>query len=221
MRGSPHAHCLLWVKNAPKIDDNDDTTVINFIDKYITAALPEDNYRNEHVRGLVSKLQRHTHSEYCRRGKHCRFSFPKPPTPATIITRKPAEVYSDDKITNAKKVLQYVQNQLSSLDDSPCLSIDDILNSSGFSYDEYIDALSTSTKGQSIILKHTLQDVCLNAYNPNLLNLWVGNIDLKYVINEVATVMYVCSYMTKGEKAMGETLKRVSQECKNDVDAHK
>ena len=29
-------------------------------------------------------------------------------------------------------------------------------------------------------------------------------------------VMYVCSYITKGEKAMGETLKRVSQECKND-----
>ena len=105
---------------------------------------------------------------------------------------------------------------MSSLDDSQCLSIDDILNSSGVSYDEYIDALATSTKGQSIILKRTLQDVCLNAYNPNLLNLWGGNIDLQYVINEVATVMYVCSYMTKGEKAMGETLKRVSQECKND-----
>ena len=105
---------------------------------------------------------------------------------------------------------------MSSLDDSQCLSIDDILNSSGVSYDEYIDTLATSTKGQSIILKRTLQDVCLNAYNPNLLNLWGGNIDLQYVINEVATVMYVCSYMTKGEKAMGETLKRVSQECKND-----
>ena len=105
---------------------------------------------------------------------------------------------------------------MSSLDDSQCLSIDDKLNSSGVSYDEYIDALATSTKGQSIILKRTLQDVCLNAYNPNLLNLWGGNNDLQYVINEVATVMYVCSYMTKGEKAMGETLKRVSQECKND-----
>ena len=34
--------------------------------------------------------------------------------------------------------------------------------------------------------------------------------------NEVTTVMYVCSYMTKGEKAMGETLKRVTKECRND-----
>ena len=39
---------------------------------------------------------------------------------------------------------------------------------------------------------------------------------LQYVINETATVKYVCSYMTKGEKGMGETLKRVAKECRND-----
>ena len=33
------------------------------------------------------------------------------------------------------------------------------------------------------------------------------------VINDIATVKYVCSYMTKGEKGMGETLKRVAKEC--------
>ena len=36
------------------------------------------------------------------------------------------------------------------------------------------------------------------------------------VINDVAAVMYVCSYMMKGEKAMGETLKRVVKECRDD-----
>ena len=40
--------------------------------------------------------------------------------------------------------------------------------------------------------------------------------DLQYVINEIATVKYVCSCMTKGEKGMGETLKRVAKECQND-----
>ena len=46
--------------------------------------------------------------------------------------------------------------------------------------------------------------------------MWGGNIDLQLVINENATVMYVCNYMTKGEKAMGETLKGVAQECKHE-----
>ena len=33
------------------------------------------------------------------------------------------------------------------------------------------------------------------------------------LINETATVKYVCSYMTKGEKGMGESPKRVAKEC--------
>ena len=40
--------------------------------------------------------------------------------------------------------------------------------------------------------------------------------DHQYVINEIATVKYVCSYMTKGEKGKGETLKRMAKECQND-----
>ena len=35
--------------------------------------------------------------------------------------------------------------------------------------------------------------------------------------NEIATVKYVCSYMTKGEKGMGKTLKRVEKEWWNDA----
>ena len=35
--------------------------------------------------------------------------------------------------------------------------------------------------------------------------------DLQPVIDEVAAVMYVCSYVIKGEKAMGETLKKCSK----------
>ena len=62
----------------------------------------------------------------------------------------------------------------------------------------------------------TPQDIFINACNHNILALWGGNVDLQYVINETTTVKYVCSYMTKGEKGMGKTLKRVAKECQND-----
>lgn len=35
VRGSPHAHCLLWVKDAPKVDENSDEEVCAFVDRYI------------------------------------------------------------------------------------------------------------------------------------------------------------------------------------------
>ena len=56
----------------------------------------------------------------------------------------------------------------------------------------------------------------INACNQDI-SLWRGNVDLQYVINEITTVKYVCSYMTKGEKGMGETIKRVAKECQNDA----
>ena len=56
----------------------------------------------------------------------------------------------------------------------------------------------------------------INTCNHDILSLWGENVDLQYVINEIATVKYVCSYMTQGEKGMGEKLKRVAKECQND-----
>ena len=66
-------------------------------------------------------------------------------------------------------------------------------------------------------MKQNPKDVLINACNNDILSLWRGNVDLQYVIHEIATVKYVCSYMTKGEKGMGETLKRVAKECWNDA----
>ena len=38
MRGSTHAHCLLWVKDAPKVVKDPDDVVCAFIDKYINSS---------------------------------------------------------------------------------------------------------------------------------------------------------------------------------------
>ena len=39
-RGSPHAHCVIWVKDAPKYDVDNDSDVCDFIDQYISCAIP-------------------------------------------------------------------------------------------------------------------------------------------------------------------------------------
>ena len=86
MRGSPHAHCLLWVKDVPKIDKDPDDVVCAFIDKYITAVIPPVAPENEHDIKHMDNLQKHTHSDYCHRNKSCHIGFPKPPTTKTLIS---------------------------------------------------------------------------------------------------------------------------------------
>ena len=115
MRGSPHAHCLLWVKDAPQIDKDPDDTVCTFIDKYITAVIPPIAPVNENHIKLMENLQKHTHPDYCCRNKSCHFGFPKPPATKTIISC-PRFDDNDEIIENAKSVLQTVQKMQTTAD---------------------------------------------------------------------------------------------------------
>ena len=113
---------------------------------------------------------------------------------------------------NVKSVLQTVQNTFTAAD--VCnKSTPHFLQDINLDVEIYMDALKISQKGPNVILKQNPQDVFINACNHDILSLWRGNVDLQYGINEIATVKYVCSYMMKGEKGMGETLKRVAKEC--------
>ena len=119
-------------------------------------------------------------------------------------------------IENAKSVLHTVQNTLTTANIEN-KSTQELLQDINLHVDTYMEALQISHKGPNIILKQNPQDVFINACNQDILSLWRGNVDLQYVTDEIATVKYVCSYMTKGKKGMGETLKRVAKECQNDA----
>ena len=215
MRGSPHAHCLLCIKDASKIDKDPDDVVCAFIDKYITAVIPPVTCQNEHQIKLMNNLQIHTHSEYCCKNKSCCFGFPKLPATKTLISQPPLDD-NDHMIENAKSVLRTVQNTLTTANVQN-KSTQEFLQDINLHVDTYMEALQISHRGPNNILKQNPQDVFINACNQDTLSLWRGNVDLQYVINEIARVQYVCSYMTKDEKGMGETLKRVAKESQNDA----
>ena len=95
-RGPPHAHCVLWVKDAPKygVDSNDDVCI--FIDQYVSCAISADDCN---LKELVLLLQQHRHSSYCKHNKkkRCWFNFPHPPSTETIIAEPCTDVEVYDK----------------------------------------------------------------------------------------------------------------------------
>ena len=119
-------------------------------------------------------------------------------------------------IENAKSVLWTVQNTITTANIQNKFT-QEFIQDIDLHIDTYMEALQISQRGPNIILKLNQQDVFINAFNKDILSLWRGSVDLHYVINEIATVKYGCSYMTKGEKGMGETLKRVAKDWQNDA----
>ena len=74
---SPHIHGLFWIKNAPEYGRDCDEDIIKFVDRYVSCKADVDYLSN-----LVN-LQRHKHSETCKKKGHatCRFNFPLMPMP--------------------------------------------------------------------------------------------------------------------------------------------
>ena len=196
MRGSSHAHCLLWVKDAPRIGHITDDEVCAFVDKYITAVMPKPCKENEHDITLMKRLQKHTHSD-CRSRKTYHFGFPKPPSNKMIICHKHVDE-AKSTLKDAKDVLEAVQHALRDTDiENPGITLDDILNNIGLDVNMYMDALKVSPRGLTIILKRNPCDTYINPCNLDILHLLGGNVDLQHVTDEIATIMYVCSFITK------------------------
>lgn len=86
-RVSPHAHAILWIKDAPKLDVNTDEEIAAFINHHQTCAIPGEEESD--LRQLILSVQKHVHTATCRRGGSCRFHIPHYPSAETVIARQP------------------------------------------------------------------------------------------------------------------------------------
>ena len=97
-RGSPHIHALFWVKDAPQYEKSSNDTIVQFVDKYITCK----NDQSDEMKELVN-LQTHRHAKTCKKGGHkiiCRFNFPLPPMPKSMILEPLKESHFDEDELN-------------------------------------------------------------------------------------------------------------------------
>ena len=144
-RGSPHAHCVIWVNNAPEHIEFPDSVVCDFIHQYISCKPPPEDGKLEE---LVLLLHQHKHSSCCIRNKSCRFNFPKPPSSKTIITKFDPE---NTDVEKSSTVLKKVQKLIA--EGTTDLSLTEILNKADVTETEYGDALKTSCTGNIVILR--------------------------------------------------------------------
>jgi len=42
-RGSPRIHAIFWIADSPQVDRESDEEVVQFVDKYISCALPNND----------------------------------------------------------------------------------------------------------------------------------------------------------------------------------
>ncbi len=195
-----HFHGAAHVKDAPRVDTHSDEEIIQFIDKYIKRTLPAEE-DDQDLATLVQTLRTHHHTGSChKRGKSCRYGFPKPVLPRTILSKPPVGESAAEQRQEADAILKHVYKSMTEWNAAQPLTFTGLLNEAGVSEDAYLQALKVSSSRRSVILKRDITESCINNYNPNLLKIWRANLDLQYVLDAYAWIMYVTSYLCKAEK---------------------
>ena len=164
-RGTPHFHCMYWIKDAPIIGKSSDDIVMKFINEHITCEIPSET-ENSELYQLVDKHLRHTCLPYCKRKLKsraggiitaCRFGFPR------LITSK--------------------------------MILSDVIEA-------IIGRKSSAFKKRLYYLPRNKEEEMINDYNPMLLALWKGNMDIQFIgENSFSLEQYITKYITKADKS--------------------
>ncbi|KAJ8025627.1 ATP-dependent DNA helicase PIF1 [Holothuria leucospilota] len=209
-RGSPHIHMLAWVSNAPVYENASNTEVASFIDKYITCNKPT----SEH---LPLNLQTHSHAKTCRKKREgvCRFGFPIPPMPRTMILTPLENVTPDEKDQLSAlydKVKAYL-NDLKLADDVTT-TFQEMLDILEVTEEQYIQAIRSSLTSDKVFLQRSPSEIRINAYSAVLLETWKANMDIQYILDPYACAMYIVSYISKGQRGMSNLMQRATKEAR-------
>ncbi|CAG2215742.1 unnamed protein product [Mytilus edulis] len=219
-RGSPHAHCLFWIKDAPLLDTHDDKEVCDFVDSYVTCDLPSESADPE-LHEIVSSVQQHSksHSKSCaKKGTECRFNFPRPPSKNTFISRTSTQSGpsvqkpSKQRLVFAKDILLRLWKTVNNTNIEN-ISTQNLFIAAGITQEEFETASNVLTKRTTVTIKRKPADIWINQYNPTLLRCWNANMDLQYITDAYSCVMYIISYISKAEREMGLVLENARKEA--------
>lgn len=136
-----------------------------------------------------------------------------PPSSTTLIAR---ESENAEVLASPKDTLKRVNTLISDANFDKTQSWLDFLRAVDTTEEELTDALKITKRGTQVMLKRDVGDISVNSYNPAILKTWKANMDLQYIVDAYACVMYIASYVLKSERTMGDLLKRVSKEVANE-----
>ena len=230
-RGWPHIHMIVWVKDAPKLDVNTDDEIVKFVDDKITCAMPSPETDPE-LYEILSSVQMHSknHTKSCRKTKLrakiiCRYLFPRPPCIRTFICRPNGIIVEQDdenyeaavkeKEAKEKKAREIIESvwQLILSEDHNFEQVDQVLREANITQSDFEESLEILSSRTIMYLKRGLNEQWVNNYNADLIRAWNGNMDIQYVLNPYACIMYMVSYITKAEREMGDLLTNAQKEA--------
>ena len=227
MRGL--AESFTKLRNDKPLSEENLQSLCNFITQFVTVSTHIPTVGKD-VAEIALQVQNHRHTKTCKKyNSVCRFHFPRPPSPRTII-RIPVKKEQRSIYVKAQKLIEKVMEVVTEpktveeimseyQKDSEEAGTDHeekrderirkVCQRADVNYDSYLKALALSGSGDGYRyhLARDIDEIFINSYNEEWLRAWNGNLDLQVTLDFFAVVTYVTDYFTKGDTALLNAMK--------------
>ena len=230
-RGSAHIHSLLYMKNKQAEEGDDpspphyepgneesERACVAFIDTYITCSRTA-------VDANLLTLQTHKHTFCCKRvigeKRDCRFGFPLFPMRQTrILDPLPAEERTNQLKTTRHEIMNFLEAVWKTHRETPA-SFDDFLRQLNLNEATYVRALRVGLKTSKVFLRRNPDEIKINAYNADLLEMHRSNMDLQFIVDPYSCVQYILGYINKSKRGMSKILREVTRQTNAGNQTHR
>lgn len=213
-RGSPHVHMVLWLKDAPVYDQNNEEAnarVTEFIDEMITTDTNDPD-----VQEYIS-YQYHRCTNTCFKKIHgsniCRFDAPFKPMDRTRILEPIEEELSEEQENQLKECYARLKQVLNE-ESRDIESFDHLLEKLDCDLDTYLLAIRANLKHAAIFVKRHPKNCRINPYNKKILTLMRSNMDIQFVLDPYACIGYVVDYINKSARGLSMLLRQCVEDCR-------
>lgn len=205
-RGSPHAHILLWLANAPSdvLRDNK-TEAVALIDQLISVSSSEASTN--------IKLQKHKHTFTCykkivaNRPQQCRFEAPFMPCRHTSVLTPMLK--EEPGFQKYHKHYKSIRENLEKCDYS---DMDNFYADNNIPSDDYYhNILRAGIKRPRVFIKRQPHEKWHNPFNPFLLHILKSNMDIQFITDEYSCTAYVAEYVNKTNRGVSNLQRLIIQ----------
>ena len=227
------------LRNNAELEPRDFAVLKRLIEEF-TSVSTHPAVVGQDVSNIVKEVNIHKHTRTCLKGgkTECRFHFPRPPAPHCIIAQplSPDMTYEERRATHKRN--REIQVSVMKVLDNPDLikkvfelfpieeetSKDDanrgrverikkVCSMAGVKYEDYLEALSVSKLGYSVIMRRDINECYVNNFNEHMIRSWDGNMDLQVVLDFFQVITYVADYYAKDDSGISDVLKAAMDKC--------
>ncbi|XP_037558151.1 uncharacterized protein LOC119435325 [Dermacentor silvarum] len=204
-RGSPHAHILLWLDNAPcetvSSDMPETIRLATHLVSLDTSVLPR----------LRTQVHQHTHTCYKRGNSRCRFGAPFWPTDNTMVLLPYPPTQDDAEATRRVALKERFLQMHAALESTHYDSIGQFLEHHAVTTEEkYVSVLRAGVTRPTLFIQRTVQQKWINVFNPWVASMLDSNMDLQIILDAYSCAAYVVEYVNKSNRGVSNLHKAVS-----------